>query len=67
MDLSLFDKDLFGLESRYDHEVLVEMDEKVATQALRLLEALDDHDDVQKVYANFDISDEVMQKVAGEG
>ncbi len=29
-------------------------------QLLRLLEDLDDHDDVQHVYANFDISDEAM-------
>jgi transcriptional/translational regulatory protein YebC/TACO1 len=27
---------------------------------LRLIEALEDHDDVQNVYANFDIPEEVM-------
>lgn len=31
-----------------------------ARKVLGMLEALEDHDDVQKVYANFDISDEVM-------
>lgn len=30
---------------------------------LELIEALDDHDDVQNVYANFDASEEEMQKV----
>ena len=30
-------------------------------QVLRLIDALDDHDDVQEVYANFDVSDEVME------
>ena len=29
-------------------------------RVLRLLEALDDHDDVQNVFANFDIPDEVL-------
>lgn len=42
----------------------VPLGEKEAEQMLKLVEALDDHDDVQRVYANFDISDEVMQKVA---
>lgn len=34
--------------------------EKEAGQMLRLVEALEDNDDVQNVYANFDIPDEVM-------
>ncbi len=34
-----------------------------AGKMLRLMEALEDHDDVQKVYANFDISDELMEKL----
>ena len=36
-----------------------------AKRVLRLLEALDDHDDVQNVYANFDIPDEVMAAYQG--
>ena len=39
-------------------------DEKVAKQLLRLLETLEDNDDVQSVHANFDIPDEIMEKVA---
>ena len=37
--------------------------EKVAGQMLRLMEAIEDNDDVQNVYANFDIPDEVMDAV----
>ncbi len=35
-----------------------------AEQMLRLMEKLEDNDDVQDVYANFDISDEVMEKLS---
>ena len=36
-----------------------------AKRVLRLMEVLDDHDDVQNVYANFDIPDEVMAAYEG--
>jgi YebC/PmpR family DNA-binding regulatory protein len=36
---------------------------KEAEQMLKLMEALEDHDDVQKVYANFDIATEIMEKM----
>jgi transcriptional/translational regulatory protein YebC/TACO1 len=39
------------------------VDGKDAEQMLKLMEALEDHDDVQKVHANFDIPDEVIQRV----
>ena len=35
-----------------------------AEQMLKLMEKLEDNDDVQNVYANFDISDEVMEKLS---
>ena len=38
-------------------------DAKVATQVLRLLDAIEEHDDVQNVYSNVDISDEVLQSL----
>jgi YebC/PmpR family DNA-binding regulatory protein len=38
-------------------------EENVAKQVLRMLDALEDHDDVQNVYANFDISDELFESV----
>ncbi|MDP9452914.1 MAG: YebC/PmpR family DNA-binding transcriptional regulator [Actinomycetota bacterium] len=34
-----------------------------AKKVLRLIDALDDHDDVQDVYANFDVADDVLQAV----
>jgi YebC/PmpR family DNA-binding regulatory protein len=37
-----------------------------AKQVLSLIEALEDHDDVQQVYANFDIPDEVMEEASRE-
>ncbi|MFQ3549977.1 MAG: YebC/PmpR family DNA-binding transcriptional regulator [Armatimonadota bacterium] len=36
-------------------------DVKEATQILRLMDALEDNDDVQKAHANFDIPDEILQ------
>lgn len=43
----------------------VETGEKEARQLLRLIDQLEEDDDVQDVYANFDISEEVMEAVAG--
>ena len=37
-----------------------------AKQVLNLIETLEDHDDVQQVYANFDIPDEIMEQIASE-
>jgi YebC/PmpR family DNA-binding regulatory protein len=36
---------------------------EAAKKVLRLIDALDDHDDVQNVWANFDIADDVLQAV----
>jgi len=41
----------------------VTINEKHAEQMMRLVEALEDHDDIQNVYTNFDIPDEVMAKI----
>ncbi len=40
----------------------VVLDEKAAEQMVRLMDGLEDNDDVQNVYANFDIPDEVAEK-----
>jgi YebC/PmpR family DNA-binding regulatory protein len=37
-----------------------------ARKVLRVLDALEDNDDVQSVYANFDIPDEIFQAVSAE-
>lgn len=42
----------------------VKLDAKEAEQTLKLMEALEDSDDVQNVYANFDIPDEIMEKIS---
>ena len=42
----------------------VDLDAATAKQTLRLIDALEENDDVQEVYANFDISEEVMAEVA---
>jgi YebC/PmpR family DNA-binding regulatory protein len=39
----------------------VTLDEAKSRQAMKLLEALDDHDDVQNVYSNFDVPAEMME------
>lgn len=41
----------------------VELDGKQAEQMLKLMNALEDHDDVQNVFANFDIDVELMEKM----
>ncbi|HPQ01697.1 MAG TPA: YebC/PmpR family DNA-binding transcriptional regulator, partial [Bacillota bacterium] len=40
---------------------------KEAGPAMRLVDALDEHDDVQHVYTNFDIPDEVLEELEKEG
>ena len=39
-------------------------DEKIARSLLKLLESLEDHDDVQNVHANFDIDDDLMEQMS---
>jgi transcriptional/translational regulatory protein YebC/TACO1 len=44
----------------------VKVEGKVAAAVLRLMELLEDHDDVQDVFANFDISEEAMAAAMGD-
>lgn len=46
-------------------KVTVELDEKGQHQALRLIEALEDLEDVQRVYSNADFTDAAMESYAG--
>jgi len=41
----------------------IEVDLETARKVFRLVDALDDDDDVQNVYANYDVSDEVMETI----
>lgn len=50
-------------EPRRIPSTLVQVDADTAEKLLKLLDALEDHDDVQSVSANFDMSEEVMQAI----
>jgi YebC/PmpR family DNA-binding regulatory protein len=52
--------DYDSADSNWLPSVTVPLDEDSAKKVFRLLEALEDSDDVQDVYANFDVSDEVL-------
>jgi YebC/PmpR family DNA-binding regulatory protein len=45
-------------------QTTVKLDEQKAAQMLRLMEKMEDNDDVQNVYANFDIPDEIMERLS---
>ncbi|WP_433323989.1 YebC/PmpR family DNA-binding transcriptional regulator [Spirillospora sp. CA-294931] len=55
--------DYESAESKFLPNLTVPLDEDNARKVFRLLDALEDSDDVQDVYANFDVSDEVMEKI----
>jgi YebC/PmpR family DNA-binding regulatory protein len=42
----------------------IKLEGKKAEQMLKMMDALDDHDDLQRVFANFDISEEDMLKAS---
>ena len=43
--------------------VEIELDEDHARRVFRLVEALEDSDDVQDVFANYSVSDDIMEKL----
>lgn len=45
-------------------QTTVKLDENAARKVLKLMDALHDHEDVQEIYANFDIPDKVLEEVA---
>ncbi len=55
--------DYESADASFVPSVQVEVDVDGATKVLKLVDALEDCDDVQNVYANFDASDEVMAQV----
>ena len=44
---------------------MVAVDDETGEKLLKLMDMLNEHDDVQNVFANFEISDELMAKMAG--
>ena len=53
--------DYDSAESSFVPSMQVELDEDGARKVMRLVDALEDSDDVQNVWANFDVSDEVLE------
>jgi len=55
--------DYESAETQFVPSVTVPLDEDGARKIFKLIDAIEDSDDVQNVYANFDVSDEVMEAV----
>jgi transcriptional/translational regulatory protein YebC/TACO1 len=55
--------DYDSAEAGFVPSVTVELDEEAAGKVFRLIDALEDCDDVQNVYANYNVSDEVLERV----
>ncbi|MEV7232915.1 YebC/PmpR family DNA-binding transcriptional regulator [Streptomyces sp. NPDC051020] len=55
--------DYDSAEANFLPTMQVALDEEGARKIFKLIDALEDSDDVQNVFANFDVSDEVMEKV----
>ncbi|GAA0930688.1 YebC/PmpR family DNA-binding transcriptional regulator [Kribbella koreensis] len=55
--------DYESADASFVPSMTVELDAEGAGKIFRLIDALEDSDDVQNVYANFDVSDEVMAEV----
>ena len=43
----------------------VKLEENDARKTMKIVDALEDSDDVQEVYANFDIPEDVLERLAG--
>ena len=57
--------DYDSAEASFLPSVTVPVDEDGARKVFKLIDGLDDSDDVQNVFANFDVSDEIMEAVGG--
>ena len=55
--------DYDSAEAGFVPSTTIELDEDGAGKVFRLIDALEDCDDVQNVFANYDVSDEVLEKV----
>src|SRR3954453_5410713 len=58
--------DYDSADSSFLPSVQVPLNEDGARKVFRLVDALEDSDDVQNVYANFDVSDEVLETVGAD-
>jgi YebC/PmpR family DNA-binding regulatory protein len=55
--------DYDSAEAAFLPTVEVELDEEQARRVFRLIEAVEDSDDVQDVYANYSVADDIMEKL----
>ena len=55
--------DYDSAEASFLPSVTIPVDEEVARKLFKLIDGLDDSDDVQNVFANFDVSDDVMEAI----
>ncbi|KAB1150733.1 YebC/PmpR family DNA-binding transcriptional regulator [Streptomyces luteolifulvus] len=55
--------DYDSAEANFVPTMQIELDEDGAKKIFKLIDALEDSDDVQNVFANFDVSDDIMEKV----
>jgi YebC/PmpR family DNA-binding regulatory protein len=55
--------DYESAEATFLPSVTVDLDEDGARKVFKLIDVLEDSDDVQNVYANFDVSDDIMARV----
>jgi YebC/PmpR family DNA-binding regulatory protein len=58
--------DYDSAEASFLPSMSVELDIDGARKVMKLIDALEDSDDVQNVYANFDVSDEIMEELDAE-
>jgi len=55
--------DYESAEAAFLPSVEIPLDEEQARRVFRLIEAIEDSDDVQDVYANYSVPDEIMEKL----
>ena len=59
--------DVQSAELSMEPKSTVDVGESDAPTLLRLMDALEDHDDVDSVHANFDVPEEILEKAAAAG
>ncbi len=55
--------DYDSADASFVPDMQVELDKDAAAKMFRLVDVLEDLDDVQNIFANFDVSDEVMEQL----
>ncbi len=56
--------DYDSAEASFVPSLTVPLDEEGARKVMKLIDALEEHDDVQNVFANFDVSDEILEAIS---